>query len=126
MNFALCVIKDDFGPEQADTISCDLHPAPRSDYVLTNPPFNESDWFRKGNAVHFFSLFAWNGERTGVRCRNDLPPKGNPNFAWPQNYFQHPAPQGVSSDQSGAVDILRYKSNARHSARQADSEAVER
>jgi len=25
----------------------DLHPDLRADYVLANPPFNDSDWFRK-------------------------------------------------------------------------------
>ena len=37
----------DFGPENADTFRRDLHPDLRADYVLANPPFNDSDWFRK-------------------------------------------------------------------------------
>ena len=44
-------IEADFGPEQADTFRRDLHPDLRADYVLANPPFNDSDWFRKDDDV---------------------------------------------------------------------------
>ena len=47
MNLALRGIEADFGPENADTFRRDLHPDFRADYVLANPPFNDSDWFRK-------------------------------------------------------------------------------
>ena len=57
------------------------------------------------------------GERAGVRCRNDLPPKGNANFAWVQHFIHHLAPHGMagfvlangsmSSNQSGEGDIRR-------------------
>ncbi len=47
MNLALRGIEADFGPEHADTFRRDLHPDLRADYVLANPPFNDSDWFRK-------------------------------------------------------------------------------
>lgn len=128
MNFALCVIEDDFGPEQADTISCDLHPAPRSDYVLTNPPFNESDRFRKDNAVRFFSLSASNGERARVGCRSpSFPPKSNATFTWAQRFIDHHAPHGVvglvlangsiSSNRTGEADILGYQSRTQATLR---------
>ncbi|HCN28060.1 MAG TPA: hypothetical protein DIT64_04625, partial [Verrucomicrobiales bacterium] len=35
------------GPEHADTFRRDLHPDLRADFVIANPPFNDSDWFRK-------------------------------------------------------------------------------
>ena len=31
----------------------DLHPDLRADYVLANPPFNDSDWFRKDDDVRW-------------------------------------------------------------------------
>src|SRR5204863_193720 len=69
MNLALRGIEADLGPEHADTFRRDLHPDLRADYVLANPPFNDSDWFRKDD---------------DVRWQFGVPPKGNANFAWVQ------------------------------------------
>ena len=33
-----------------------VHPNLPSDYVLANPPFNDSDWFRKDDAVRFLPI----------------------------------------------------------------------
>ena len=49
MNLALRGIEADLGPEHADTFRRDL----RADYVLANPPFNDSDWFRKDDNVRW-------------------------------------------------------------------------
>ena len=102
MNLALRGIEADFGPEHADTFRRDLHPDLRADYVLANPPFNDSDWFRKDD---------------DVRWRFGVPPKGNANFAWVQHFIHHLAPHGMagfvlangsmSSNQSGEGDIRR-------------------
>ena len=102
MNLALRGIEADFGPEQADTFRRDLHPDLRADYVLANPPFNDSDWFRKDD---------------DVRWQYGIPPKGNANFAWVQHFIHHLALQGMagfvlangsmSSNQSGEGDIRR-------------------
>jgi len=102
MNLALRGIEADFGPEHADTFRRDLHPDLRADYVLANPPFNDSDWFRKDD---------------DVRWQYGVPPKGNANFAWVQHFIHHLAPQGMagfvlangsmSSNQSGEGDIRR-------------------
>ena len=74
----------------------------RADYVLANPPFNDSDWFRKDD---------------DVRWQYGVPPKGNANFAWVQHFIHHLAPQGMagfvlangsmSSNQSGEGDIRK-------------------
>lgn len=80
MNLAIRGIEADFGPEQADTFRRDLHPDLRADYVLANPPFNDSDWFRKDD---------------DVRWQFGVPPKGNANFAWVQHFINHLAPQGT-------------------------------
>ena len=92
----------DFGTENADSFRHDLHPDLRADYVLANPPFNDSDWYRKDD---------------GVRWVYGVPPKGNANFAWVQHFIHHLAPQGMtgfvlangsmSSNQSGEDRIRR-------------------
>ncbi|MBC7365219.1 MAG: SAM-dependent DNA methyltransferase [Undibacterium sp.] len=102
MNLALRGIEADFGPEHADTFRRDLHPDLRADYVLANPPFNDSDWFRQDD---------------DVRWQFGVPPKGNANFAWVQHFIHHLAPHGMagfvlangsmSSNQSGEGDIRR-------------------
>ena len=50
MNLSLRGIEADFGPEHADTFRRDLHPDLRADYVLANPPFNDSDTALRGSA----------------------------------------------------------------------------
>jgi len=102
MNLAIRGIEADFGPEHADTFRRDLHPDLRADYVLANPPFNDSDWFRKDD---------------DVRWQFGVPPKGNANFAWVQHFIHHLAPHGMagfvlangsmSSNQSGEGDIRK-------------------
>ena len=102
MNLAIRGITADFGPEHADTFRRDLHPDLRADYVLANPPFNDSDWFRKDD---------------DVRWQFGVPPKGNANFAWVQHFIHHLAPQGMagfvlangsmSSNQSGEGEIRK-------------------
>jgi type I restriction enzyme M protein len=100
MNLALRGIEADFGKEHADTFRADQHPDLRADYVLANPPFNDSDWFRKDD---------------DVRWQYGVPPKGNANFAWVQHFIHHLTPQGMagfvlangsmSSNQSGEGEI---------------------
>lgn len=102
MNLALRGIEADFGPEHADAFRRDLHPDLRADYVLANPPFNDSDWFRKDD---------------DVRWQFGVPPRGNANFAWVQHFIHHLAPHGMagfvlangsmSSNQSGEGEIRR-------------------
>jgi len=102
MNLALRGIEADFGSEHADTFRRDLHPDLRADYVIANPPFNDSDWFRKDD---------------DVRWKYGVPPKGNANFAWVQHFIHHLAPQGMagfvlangsmSSNQSGEGEIRK-------------------
>ena len=102
MNLALRGIEADFGPEHADTFRRDLHPDLKADYVLANPPFNDSDWFRKDD---------------DVRWQYGVPPKGNANFAWVQHFIHHMAPTGMagfvlangsmSSNQSGEGEIRK-------------------
>ncbi len=102
MNLALRGIEADFGVENADSFRRDLHPDLRADYVLANPPFNDSDWARRDD---------------DVRWAFGVPPKGNANFAWVQHFIHHLAPAGfagfvlangsMSSNQSGEGEIRR-------------------
>ncbi len=102
MNLALRGIEADFGVEHADTFRRDLHPDLRADFVIANPPFNDSDWFRKDD---------------DVRWQFGVPPKGNANFAWVQHFVHHLAPTGtagfvlangsMSSNQSGEGEIRK-------------------
>src|SRR5206468_3646420 len=102
MNLAIRGIEADLGEEQADTFRRDLHPDLRADFVLANPPFNDSDWFRKDD---------------DARWQFGLPPRGNANFAWVQHFIHHLAPTGIagfvlangsmSSNQSGEGEIRK-------------------
>jgi type I restriction enzyme M protein len=102
MNLAIRGIEADIGKEHADTFRHVQHPDLRADYVLANPPFNDSDWFRKDD---------------DVRWAFGVPPKGNANFAWVQHFIHHLAQNGyagfvlangsMSSNQSGEGDIRR-------------------
>lgn len=81
MNLAIRGIEADLGPEHADTFRRDLHPDLKADFILANPPFNDSHW---------------NGEllREDVRWRYGAPPVGNANYAWVQHFAHHLAPGG--------------------------------
>lgn len=102
MNLAIRGIEADFGPEHADTFRRDLHKDLKAQFVIANPPFNDSDWHRVDD---------------DVRWKYGAPPKGNANFAWVQHFIHHLAPDGysgfvlangsMSSNQSGEGDIRR-------------------
>lgn len=53
----------------------------RADYILANPPFNDSDW--SGDQL-----------RKDARWQYGAPPAGNANFAWLQHFAFHLAPAG--------------------------------
>ena len=90
--------------EHGDSFRNDRHPDLRADYVLANPPFNDSDW---------------GGEqlRDDRRWEFGAPPAGNANFAWVQHFLYHLAPRGtagfvlangsMSSNQSGEGQIRK-------------------
>jgi len=104
MNLAIRGIEGNLGPEHADSFHRDLHPDLKADYVLANPPFNDSDW----NGLKL---------REDARWRFGLPPASNANFAWVQHFIYHLAPNGIagfvlangsmSSNQSGEGEIRR-------------------
>ncbi len=104
MNLAIRGIDGNLGKEHADTFHRDLHPDLKADYVLANPPFNDSDW--RGELLK--------GDK---RWKYGIPPAGNANFAWVQHFIHHLAPTGLagfvlangsmSSNQSGEGEIRK-------------------
>jgi len=89
---------------QGDSFHKDGHPDLRADYVLANPPFNDSDW--RGDLL-----------KDDKRWKFGVPPAGNANYAWVQHFIHHLAPTGMagfvlangsmSSSQSGEGEIRK-------------------
>ena len=87
-----------------DTFHNDRHPDLKADYVLANPPFNDSDW--RGDLL-----------KDDKRWAYGVPPASNANFAWVQHFIHHLTPTGLagfvlangsmSSNQSGEGDIRK-------------------
>jgi type I restriction enzyme M protein len=90
--------------DHGDAFHNDRHPDLRADFVLANPPFNDSDW--RGELL-----------RDDKRWAYGVPPAGNANFAWVQHFVHHLAPKGIagfvlangsmSSNQSGEGEIRK-------------------
>ena len=91
----------------------DAHPDLKADFVIANPPFNDSDWVgridEKNDGGHPL--------RQDGRWQYGTPPTGNANFAWVQHFLYHLAPTGaagfvlsngsLSSNTSGEGEIRR-------------------
>ncbi len=90
-----------------DTFHNHKHPDLKADYVLANPPFNDSDW--RGELL-----------KDDKRWVYGVPPAGNANYAWVQHFIYHLAPTGLagfvlangsmSSNQSGEGEIRKPSS----------------
>lgn len=104
MNLAIRGIDGNLGNEHADSFHRDLHPDLKADFVLANPPFNDSDW--RGELL-----------KDDKRWKYGVPPPSNANFAWVQHFIHHLAPSGMagfvlangsmSSNQSGEGEIRK-------------------
>jgi type I restriction enzyme M protein len=91
----------------------DAHPDLKADFVIANPPFNDSDWVgridEKNDGGHPL--------RNDGRWQYGTPPVGNANFAWVQHFLYHLAPTGaagfvlsngsLSSNTSGEGEIRK-------------------
>ncbi len=87
-----------------DTFHNDRYPELKADYVLANPPFNDSDW--RGELL-----------KEDKRWVYGVPPAGNANFAWVQHFISHLSATGLagfvlangsmSSNQSGEGEIRK-------------------
>ncbi len=82
----------------------DAHKDLKSDFVIANPPFNDSDW--SGELL-----------RKDGRWKYGVPPAGNANYAWIQHFIYHLNPHGkagfvlakgaLTSKTSGEYDIRK-------------------
>ena len=82
----------------------DAHPDLKADFVIANPPFNQSDW-----GVDILA--------DDARWKYGVPPSGNANFGWIQHMLYHTAPGGIvatvlangslSSNTSGEGEIRK-------------------
>jgi len=104
MNLAIRGIEANIAWNSEGSFQNDAHKDLKADFILANPPFNDSDW---------------GGERLreDVRWKYGAPPVGNANFAWVQHFIHHLAPNGItgfvlangsmSSNQSGEGEIRK-------------------
>jgi type I restriction enzyme M protein len=104
MNLAIRGIEGSIVWNNEGSFHNDAHKDLRADFVMANPPFNDSDW---------------GGDRLkdDKRWKYGVPPEGNANFAWVQHFIHHLAPNGsagfvlangsMSSNQSGEGEIRK-------------------
>lgn len=88
----------------------DAHKDLKADFVIANPPFNDSDW--SGDLL-----------RNDGRWKFGTPPPGNANYAWIQHFLYHLSPSGqagfvlskgaLTSKSSGEGDIRKALVEAR-------------
>lgn len=88
----------------------DAHKDLKADYVIANPPFNDSDW--SGDLL-----------RKDGRWQYGVPPTGSANYAWIQHFLYHLNPTGqagfvlakgaLTSKSSGEGDIRKALVEAR-------------
>ena len=69
MNMAIRGIENNLGSKNADTFHEDLHKNLKADFILANPPFNQSDW---GQPLLL----------EDARWKWGVPPSGNANYGW--------------------------------------------
>jgi type I restriction enzyme M protein len=83
MNLAIRGIEGNIAWNNEGSFLNDAHKDLRADFVMANPPFNDSDW---------------GGDRLkdDKRWKYGVPPEGNANFAWVQHFIHHLTPTGMA------------------------------
>ena len=104
MNLAIRGIENNLGSKNADTFHEDLHKNLKADYILANPPFNQSDWEQP--------LLV-----DDARWKWGTPPQGNANYGWIEHMLDKLSQKGkagvvlangsLSSNTSGEGEIRR-------------------
>src|SRR4030042_73429 len=61
----------------------DAHKDLKADFILANPPFNDSDW--SGDLL-----------KDDARWKYGVPPASNANYAWIQHFIYHMSPKGMA------------------------------
>jgi type I restriction enzyme M protein len=83
MNLAIRNINSKFVAWNTEgTFLKDAHPDLKADFILANPPFNQSEWG--------VDILQEDG-----RWKYGTPPSGNANYGWMQHMLYHLAPRGV-------------------------------
>jgi len=106
MNLAIRGISANFGDVAADTFFKDQHPDLKADYIMANPPFNQSKWRGKNELV---DDPRWKGYA--------VPPVNNANYGWIMHMLSKLSENGtagfvlangsMSSNTSGEGDLRR-------------------
>jgi len=86
----------------------DAHPDLKADFVIANPPFNDSDW--SGELLRTDGRWQYSKETP--------PPSGNANYAWIQHFIYHLNPKGTAGFVL-AKGSLTSKSNGEDKIRKA-------
>lgn len=104
MNLAIRGIENNLGSKNADTFHEDLHKNLKADYILANPPFNQSDW---GQPLLV----------DDARWKWGTPPQGNANYGWIEHMLDKLSQKGkagvvlangsLSSNTSSEGDIRK-------------------
>jgi type I restriction enzyme M protein len=106
MNLAIRGISANLGDVPADTFFKDQHPDLKADYIMANPPFNQSQWRDKNELT---DDARWKGY--------EVPPVGNANYAWIMHMLSKLSENGtagfvlangsMSSNTSGEGDLRK-------------------
>jgi type I restriction enzyme M protein len=81
MNLAIHGLSGELSYTEGGSLLDDAFPTLKADFVMANPPFNQSEWSTP--AVLDDSRWA-----------HGVPPAGNANYAWIQHFLHHLAPDG--------------------------------
>ena len=81
MNLAIHGLSGDIRYTEGGSLLDDAFPTLKADFVMANPPFNQSEWSTPAIL-------------DDVRWTHGTPPTGNANYAWIQHFLHHLAPDG--------------------------------
>ncbi|MDQ3758400.1 MAG: type I restriction-modification system subunit M [Actinomycetota bacterium] len=81
MNLAIHGLSGDVRYSEGGSLLDDAFPTLKADFVMANPPFNQSEWPTPAIL-------------DDARWAHGTPPKGNANYAWIQHFLHHLAPDG--------------------------------
>ncbi len=81
MNLAIHGLSGEVRYTEGGSLLDDAFPTLKADFVMANPPFNQSQWSTPAIL-------------DDVRWAHGTPPTGNANYAWIQHFLHHLAPDG--------------------------------
>jgi type I restriction enzyme M protein len=81
MNLAIHGLAGEVRYTEGGSLLDDAFPTLKADFVMANPPFNQSEWSTPAILED-------------ARWEHGVPPAGNANYAWIQHFFFHLAPDG--------------------------------